>query len=180
MSQLHVSKSQIRLMDSLVYWMEREPYSEITITQICQQAQLVRQTFYRNFASKDAVLMFYMDYMFEQFAAQHISQTNYPELEPSVRVCFAFLNQHRDFLAMLEQNDLFSFMRQAIVKNLDYVAPVPWLTQKLGAPHLERYLRSCIASTFICVLQEWAKGGFVEDLDTLVNLTCKLFQGLTL
>lgn len=180
MPQFHISKSKLCLMDSLLYWMKQEPYSEITITQICQQAQLVRQTFYRNFASKDAVLMYYMDYMFQQFETQHICQPSYLELESSVRICFTFLNQHRDFLALLEQNDLFPFMRQAIIKNLDYVAPVPWITQKLGAPHLEHYLRSCIASTFICVLQEWAHGGFQEDLDTLVNLTCKLFQGLTL
>lgn len=180
MANIQTIQSKNKMTEALLYWMKQEPYAEITVTQICQQAGLVRQTFYRNFESKEAILLYYMDELFEQFAANHELSQNLPDLQPTLRDCFCFLSETRDFLILLEQNDLFLFMQQSIAKNLDKMVNMAWLVQKLGNPSLERYLRSYIASVFSCVLKEWVHGNFAEDVDTLVALTYRLFQGLAL
>lgn len=180
MSNIQTVQSKNKLAQALLYWMELEPYSEITVTQICQQAGLVRQTFYRNFSSKEDILLYYMDQLFEQFARQHNIGCSLPELQPTLRDCFSFLSQTRDFLVLIEKNDLFLFMQQSIMKNIDKLVNLPLLLEKLGTPSLERYLRSYIASVFACVLKEWVHGNFAEDVDTLVALTCRLFHGLAL
>lgn len=180
MPNIQTVQSKNKLAQALLYWMELEPYSEITVTQICQQAGLVRQTFYRNFSSKEDILLYYMDQLFDQFANQHSIDCSLPELQPTLRDCFCFLSQTRDFLVLIEKNDLFLFMQQSIIKNIDKLVNLPLLLEKLGTPALDRYLRSYIASVFACVLKEWVHGNFAEDVDTLVALTCRLFHGLVL
>ena len=49
-------RSRNEITKALLKLMGKYPYSEITVTQIVMETNLVRKTFYRNFTSKDDVL----------------------------------------------------------------------------------------------------------------------------
>lgn len=51
-------RSQEELAAALIALMREEPYGKITITMICQRAQVSRQTFYQMFDGKDDVVRF--------------------------------------------------------------------------------------------------------------------------
>ncbi len=57
-------KSQNWIANALLKLMESHPYKDITVTQICHKANLVRKTFYRNFDSKEDILHFILDNLF--------------------------------------------------------------------------------------------------------------------
>lgn len=46
------------------------PYSDITISQICQRAGIARQTFYRNFETKDDVIRYYLNHLISHYSMQ--------------------------------------------------------------------------------------------------------------
>lgn len=48
---------------ALLLLLEKQPYEEITISQIAQKAGITRQTFYRHYRTKDDVISFYLDNM---------------------------------------------------------------------------------------------------------------------
>ena len=60
-------KSQNWIANALLKLMESHPYKDITVTQICEEANLVRKTFYRNFDSKEDILHFILDNLFNDF-----------------------------------------------------------------------------------------------------------------
>ena len=50
-------RSKTWITESLLKLMEEKDFSKITITEIIKNADLTRQTFYRNFDSKEDILM---------------------------------------------------------------------------------------------------------------------------
>jgi AcrR family transcriptional regulator len=47
------------IFESLMLLMDKKPYEKITVSDITEKAGIARQTFYRNYANKDAVLFEY-------------------------------------------------------------------------------------------------------------------------
>ncbi len=56
---------------ALIALKERLPYCEITIKRICQEARVVRSTYYRNFEFKDEILMLCLDEMSRRYHLNH-------------------------------------------------------------------------------------------------------------
>lgn len=72
-------QSKEKLVKALLNIMEQYDYREITITQIAQEAELSRKTFYRLFKGKRELLHFFFDasykYSFEIFAYVRPAET---------------------------------------------------------------------------------------------------------
>lgn len=59
-------QSKQKMVQALLTIMEQYDYKEITITQIAQEAQLSRKTFYRLFSSKDEILSLFFEGLFQE------------------------------------------------------------------------------------------------------------------
>lgn len=55
-------QSQKHICETMLYLLTKLPFDDITITLLCQEAHLVRKTFYRNFETKEDVLICMLDY----------------------------------------------------------------------------------------------------------------------
>ena len=179
-SQLKTSLRSKRLLaQGLLQLMEQQPYEQITITQICQQAQLVRQTFYRNFASKEEVLLFYCQDLFEGFCSLFPKGVAVPspDMYQFVYSSLEYITARRQVLVLLERNGLLGLLQSFLGQALDQLIPLDELCRQFQLEVPVRYLRSYIPSVFCCLLQEWVRGGFAEDLHTLTRLICRCFAG---
>lgn len=65
---LQSSQRQENIAECLLQMIQEKPYEEITITELCKKAAVPRNTFYRYFANKDAVL----SYSTERFFNEHL------------------------------------------------------------------------------------------------------------
>lgn len=63
-------RSRQWIEEALFSLMEKKPFQEITVTDIAQKAGIARLTFYRNFETKENVLLRYFDGLFESFLSQ--------------------------------------------------------------------------------------------------------------
>ncbi|WP_267963790.1 TetR/AcrR family transcriptional regulator [Testudinibacter sp. TR-2022] len=95
-----------RINQALIELMARYDFHAITITQITQTAGVSRVSFYRNFSSKEDILIKALRGDIEQHfyrTAQSGQLTNHRELFMAI---FAFVEQKGDIVDLLYQNDL--------------------------------------------------------------------------
>lgn len=157
------------ILDALLSLMKKYPYNEITITQICQEAKVVRQTFYRNFEAKSDILELYIDNIFKDFVSNRLSIKG--DMYKQLLNFFQYINNYKNFLILLEKNNLFHLLDSGITKNIPIFITLPPVieTSKEGTPDI--YVIGFIASTVCSILSLWVKSDFKDSLEMLANMT---------
>lgn len=61
-----VQRTRKWIFQALLLLLETTPYDKIKITNITKKAGVARQTFYRNYKSKDDIIIKYLDYIFKE------------------------------------------------------------------------------------------------------------------
>ena len=97
MQKFH-SKSLI--VQSLLYLMRKKSFHEIKITEICNKAGVSRLSYYRNFESKEDIVLYYFNDNFEKIMERIIKMENI-----SYKQLIEILFSH--FMTHLEDNKLF-------------------------------------------------------------------------
>lgn len=168
-------ESRSRITDTLLSLMKQHPYRDITITQICQEAQIVRQTYYRNFSSKDDILKFYLDNMVREYFADYYQTT---DIRVQLKAFFTFMLERKEFLLLASKNRLFFLINDTISVNMTHFLSLQQLTT-IDEPKLEIYVTGFIASTICSLLSLWVDNGFEESIDMLSILAHRFLGGLS-
>ena len=95
------NRSKEMIVDAMLTIMKQYDYREITITQIAQEADLSRKTFYRLFRDKEEVLM----HLFESLYQECIGQLKKREVQhywDVVQCYFDFWEERRDILMLMK------------------------------------------------------------------------------
>ena len=94
-------RSKKVITDSLLELLKTCPYNEITVTQIIQNSDVARRTFYRNFTSKDDVIEAYIRSIIIEYADNwEIRKTD------SIDLIFDFVDKYKPFLMLLSKNNM--------------------------------------------------------------------------
>jgi len=172
---LQALQSQQMITDALISLMKAYPYNDITITQICQEAQVVRQTFYRNFESKIDILEVYFDNLFQN----HLSDYSYSEvMYQQLKSFFDYLLLHKEFLILIEKNNLFFLLNRTLAKYISKFSAVSKFIETIAEPKLDIYVLDFIVSTLCSILSLWVKNDFEDSSEKLKNLARTFFSGL--
>ncbi len=165
---LQAITSRTMIKDALFSLMKQYPYKDITITQICQEAQIVRQTFYRNFDEKNDILKLHLDGMSREYFAEHHNEDN---VFNQLKNFFSFMLVNKEFLKLLSKNYLLFMLEKNIT--LDITARFNKLNlSPIAGAGSEKYVISFIVSTHCSLLSKWIDEEFAESPETM----CKLAQ----
>ena len=166
------SRQQIR--DALLTLMETNPYQEITITQICKQANVVRQTYYRNFEFKADILAYHLDTLFHLFF-----ETRYhgSDMQTELDGFFDFMLEQRRFLLLSAKNDLFFMYNHTIAENIPKFLRVTEVTNVTDQRE-ECYVTGFIAAVICSLLSLWSEHGLEESPSWMAALTSRFLSGL--
>lgn len=139
-------RSQEMFMDALLQLMKEHPFSAISVTTICQKADLSRQTFYLLFKTKENILDLKFNRIFERYV-QII--TNEPQLSTrKVADWFTnFLDSEYAFVRMLVENHLTSIMVQHFRKYLIEVDQMVLSGERLMQKYAMAFLAGALAET---------------------------------
>lgn len=102
-------QSKQKIMAALLSVMKQYDFKEITVTQIAQEADLSRKTFYRLFPDKETVLKLYFDELFSE-CLSNIKSKNIHHYWEVVQVYFDFWESKKDILFLFKKNNLLSFL----------------------------------------------------------------------
>ncbi len=162
-------QSKRKLAQALLSVMRQYAYQEITVTQIAQEAQLSRKTFYRLFSGKDEVLSLYFEGLFQECFSR-IKGRDIHHYWDVVQVFFDFWEERKDLLSLLQKSGLlplvFERSYQYAVQVFEFVRskelaasvalPLPYmLAYSVGGMH--------------CMLLKWAENGMDIPSEELIS-----------
>ncbi len=105
--------SQTQIADALVSLMNTTPYTQISICQICREAEVSRQTFYSLFSSKEKVITYELERNYG-LDLQCSCKVTGLTLTDIARIYSHYFTRHRDFLCLLVDNDLIECMTDTL------------------------------------------------------------------
>ena len=167
---------QRQLEEGLLRVMGSTNYEEITISDLCQQMEVPRKSFYRYFTSKDGALHALIDHTlmeFESFGNPYKfgeKRTLHRDLEKF----FLFWKNRKPLLDALQRSGLSGVLiERAISYSLsDVVFPGKFIP---GEP---RWIQEHVVMFSVCGLMsmmlQWHKSGFEESLHDLARVAARL------
>lgn len=166
--------SKEKLTDALFLLMEKDSFSDITILQITQYANVSRATFYRNFETKEDIIRYSVSKKANEFI-EHIEQNSHNILFDET----TFINlwvKGKKYFQLLYRNGLINIF---IAEHQNYVSE--YIKKIIGKqnPYYD-YLASCISYGTIAILDVWLQHGCKESEKELVMIINKLRESMTL
>jgi len=101
----NAEQSKERFVKALPVVMEQYDFKEITITQLSQETDLSRKTFYRLFKSKDEVINFFFEKLYKECLMQ-IKLRQLQHYWDVVQCYFDFCKERKELLSLLKRNNL--------------------------------------------------------------------------
>lgn len=106
-------RSQKEITEALIGLMRIYPYDEISVKQILLESKLARKTFYRNFESKDDVLLSLIRAIFREYFIVVDSGT-----VDVLDTIFSFAVRNRELLILLNRNNMLHLVLQCMNENI--------------------------------------------------------------
>jgi len=173
-------RSRTWLTKSLLSLMEEKPYDSISILEISTRSDLVRQTFYQNFKSKDDVLKQYLDSLFKEFSAI-IKKEDVSSIRSLSLFYFEYWKEHKKFLDLLIKNDLSHLLVEQFTFYLADLAAA--LSNKKTEASEEasatktKYAYVYLAGALTHLLLQWTKDGQQITSEEMAFLISEIQKG---
>lgn len=106
-------RSQKEITDALIRLMKDIPYEEISVKQILLEAKLAKKTFYRNFESKDDVLLS----MIRSEIHDYFSVIDSGNAD-TLSTIFVFAEKNKEMLLILDRNDMLHVVLKCMNENI--------------------------------------------------------------
>lgn len=125
--QTHPSSilSKNMLAQGLVELLREKDYTDITITKLCDRAQIARRTFYRNFETIEDVLAYYISGIMDQFG-KSLQDHACHDFKAVVVAYFNFWEKHTWFLLLLSKNNLIHIVFTQYIQCLHQFPNIFW------------------------------------------------------
>lgn len=149
-----------QLTGALVALLAEKPLGAVTVSELCERAQVGRASFYRNFSSKEDVLRSHVKRLLTAWAREHEAVGD-DAPAALVRSLFSHLGAHRDFYGLLARRDLTHLLKDEIVERmeLDVEGPAPLA-----------YARAYVAYTLYGWVELWFARGMSDSPDEIAAL----------
>ena len=159
-------RSQKEITDALLVLMNKHPYDEITVKQILLEAKIARMTFYRNYDSKEDVLISLM----KSILHDYFDVVNAGNVDLLTTI-FSFADKHRSLILLLEKNNMLHLLLNCINEYLPFLHnrsyskgnPFNVLLEGLDA----NYIMALNIGAVFNVIALWVHNGMREDPETV-------------
>lgn len=151
------------LFDTLLELLEEKDYAEISITELTEKADIARPTFYRNFNSKDDILLYKMDMILDEYlknVPKYLETKNDTKWDYEVSLMVSVWQQNRTLFKALHKAGL---SLQALEKLSEFFTLFHMKVQNLDK--LDEYNQCLVyylAGGVYMVLNKW----FENDMKT--------------
>lgn len=148
-------KSMNWLSNALINLMVEKSFSEISICELCEKADLSRRTYYRLFSSKESILYYYMKKLCLDYYNLFSDETDL-RLPNVANIFFTYWKKHKSFLLLLKRDNLESLLIQCFTELLPQIyvnskeKPIP-----TNDTQIRYYIAIFCAGGFGNLLLEW-------------------------
>lgn len=169
-----VERSRRLLVNTLLELMAEKPYAKISVANICGESGVARPTFYLHFGSKDDLLRFYIEQMFNEFAEQiDPILASSPSVKPEISVIMfrqwqKYSAQAKLFVAADVEAILLNEFKLYVGKTIQRYMEVHRLT--VSEDSQIQYVIDYLAGASFSVIVRWIKEDFKESPEEMAEL----------
>lgn len=161
---------------ALLSLLEEKKFDKISVKELCERADLSRQTFYQLFDCTEDVLEYHFSKLFTQFAEKCDSFQEIT-IELLAYHFFDFFYEHKKFVFILVHNNLPFMMEKQFEIYLKKINLFESISKNSPFPDYEGAL---IAGALTSVLMHWFDDSFRMSIEELSRLTVKAITGQAL
>ena len=143
-----------RITRATLCLLEDHELSDISVSQICQTAQVSRNSFYRNFESREDVLARHISALLESWSEAYQGRATGSNL-------FAFLKKNAGLLLLLKRRELFHLFERAFMEN--------W-GPKAELENVAAYTVAFVSYGTYGWIEEWIARGMQESAEEMTSL----------
>lgn len=170
--QTHPSSitSKNMLAQGLIELLREEAYKDITVTKLCDCAQIARRTFYRNFDAIEDVLVYAIAGIMDEFVKE-LNAHVYGDLQAVATVYFTFWERHTRLLLLLSKNNLIHIVFTQYIHYLHQFPKTLWLNGEIPPDEESFAVRLAYLSGGLwSVLTYWISSGCKQTPAELAGL----------
>ena len=148
-------------------------FEEISISEICETAGISRQTFYRNFDTKEDIILYYVDEKVKQHMRNVVGI-----MEQDVEGFFGHLPFSNELLSYLMENNLMYLLRDSVLPLIDTFMQTNAYRLLLGDHKYDPYMAHYLADTMVSILETWTLNDFAETPEELNRIMQGFMSGV--
>lgn len=161
------------LLETLLELIAAKDYSEISITELTEEAGIARQTFYRNYGSKEEILLLKMDEILDEYletVQEDLGARSDPYWDFEVRQMINIWQKNEALFKALQKAGLAQQALERFSKLFLAFHMKAQNLQELDEKH--QYLIYYLSGGVYMVLNKW----FEDDMNTSIDLLTDLFK----
>ena len=149
----HITKAMLDLL-------QEKSIEDISISELVDQAQVGRASFYRNFASKEDIIKRLVDTLFREWADE-VDRKNDEPLSERLRIMISHFEENRSFYELLNKRGLIFLFKDAIL-NIVELNP--------ESEKSEAYMKAFAAYALYGWIETWFQRGMKESADEIADM----------
>lgn len=147
-----------QIIQATVKAFEEGDWEKLTISGIIAQAQVSRNSFYRNFDSKEQILQLYVEELSKDWIGILGDLGNQAD---SIRILFQHLEEHKDFYGKLYSSHKLYLVKDVLVASLELLP---------DSPAIEAYSKAFVTYSLYGWIETWFQRGMKETADEIAGL----------
>ena len=165
----HVKKDRRSLTSAhaiyqgLTKLLKTKAYDTITVSEICELADISRATFYRNFDIIEDVLSWYGEILIRKVVNDYYASTE-AQHKPFMHFALSYALEEAEFIEILTSVNKLYLIELAVIRMLD-IAPIDY---DPNANPYTKYAISARTGSFFGIIQCWIMTGKKESIDDLI------------
>lgn len=161
--------------EALLTLMQEKPFHSITVTEIAEQAQLARRTFYRHFHLPTDILDYLVQKLCEQYIGALLTASDLSFAKIAL-IFFKFCETNKDFFLIMHKNNLLLYLLQQFNQYLPEIQTRVRGSNSLLADGYSIYFS---AGGFWNLLIKWLEDGAKESPEEMAKIACHIIRHFT-
>ncbi len=157
------------ISDAFLSLIEERTYEDISVTDICKRADIVRKTFYNNFRIKDDVVRYLIQDIFREMESN--VDLNQMSVKQILLISFRFVMENRDALLLFYDRGLMRFAHKSITAYITKEHILSKIKEGSIDNRAYKYISAQISAVLISVIETWVEGGLEEPAEYVAELT---------
>lgn len=168
-------RSREEIIRAFFSLLQNNSLEEISIKQIMGATDLSRQTFYQIFNSKDEILEYYLDTVFESFIT-HSERHTVNNLCDAAKLFFSFFEKYEDTLRLIVYNGKSGVLQRKCREYLQKGKYISYSLHGVQTQQEQEYATTFVISGMVAMLEQWLRetGETPMDTEHLAKLICRI------
>ena len=159
---------------------EKSDYDQISVSDLCDQLEVPRKSFYRYFDSKDGALQALLDHTlmeYEVYTGHIISSSRVRTAHSEMESFFQFWEQKKGLLDALQRSNLSNALIERALRYARSSGTIPRRFLSEDNQDNQHYLATFTVYGIMALVLEWHQAGYPQSASHMATLAVRLVSG---